>query len=211
MSAIRMPFSSRRAVARLSLAMALGAVAVFAQAGTADATGAGGCTFVAALDPAPGDAGSESLTVAVDQEITFWGTLQPNAQVDLAFAIDGEPYGDFTPAVADADGKILFVHDFDPGQEGEWTVTASVADTECAGTVRLTVTGEAGASPSPALPDTALDRPAMRPIDELGPLVALAAVGSLVAVADRRARRTLSRMNGVVDPAQPDPSSSSRR
>ena len=116
-------------------------------------TRAGGCTFVAAVDPAPGSTGSSSVSAAVGEEITFWGTFIPGAQVDLTFMDGGVPYGDFTPAIADAEGDILFVFDFQPGQEGAWTVTAGVAGTECAGTVAVMVTaasGEPTVAPSPS-------------------------------------------------------------
>lgn len=121
----------------------------------------GGCSFVAAVDPAPGDPGMGSVSAAVGEEITFWGTFIPGAQVDLTFTHAGVPYGDFTPAIADAEGDILFVHDFQSGQEGPWTVTAGVEGTECAGTVAVTVTAT-GSSPaaspsSPSVSDTATD------------------------------------------------------
>lgn len=122
---------------------------------------AGGCTFVAAIDPDPGDPGSATVTAMVGEEITFWGTFIPGATVDLTFLDDGVPYGDFTPATADADGDILFVHDFSAGQEGAWTVIAGVEGTECAGSVDVTVTAAGGMS------NTATqDRPTSRPAPE---------------------------------------------
>lgn len=159
---------------------------------------AGGCTFVAAVDPAPDEDGSQTLTVEVGEVITFWGTFVPNATVNLFFEHDGVPFGDFTPGIADASGEFLFIHDFTEGQEGSWTVTAAVPETECAGTVALTVLAAGGApatptatptaTPQPAVPDTALSpATAGRSLGSTGVFlfVILLAGASLVVVRDR--------------------------
>jgi len=144
-------------VALLALLLAVATLAL-----TAIPAAAGGCTFVAAIAPGPDDEGSPTLTAEVGEPITFWGTFVPNATVELLFEHDGVPFGDFTPGNADVAGAFLFVHDFVEGQEGTWTVTAAVPETECAGTVEVIVFAAAGAaptpvaSPAPALPDTAL-------------------------------------------------------
>jgi hypothetical protein len=115
-----------------------------------------GCTFVAALGLTPGGEGTDALTVAVHEDLVFWGYLMPMETVEFTFTFNGEPFGDWTPLTADADGYVSFVHDFQPGQEGSWTVTASVPETECAGTVNVTV---GDGTPPPALPDTAVGSP----------------------------------------------------
>jgi hypothetical protein len=124
-----------------------------------------GCTFVAALGLDASGEGSSSLTVAVDQDLVFWGVLIPLQTVEFTYLFDGQPYGDFTPLTADEEGYVSFVSSFRAGQEGVWTVTASVADTECAGTVELTVTpASATAGTPPPLPDTALVPPVSAPL-----------------------------------------------
>jgi hypothetical protein len=144
--------------------------------------GPGDCALFAATDPQPGDEGSDMLTIAVDQEVTFWGSFVPNAWVDLTFLLGGEKIGDATPALADAEGSILFLWSF---RAGEWTVIASVPETECAGAVELTVTAE-GSEPTPtlgpALPDTAGDAPA-GPVFPATAALVLLAVGGGAALA----------------------------
>ena len=147
----------RPTIARRTRPLLLAAVALLASAGAAQASvqpwpgalrgdsgqAGGDCEFVAAIAPEPGDAGSASVTAAVGQEITFWGSFVPEELVELTFEYDGVPFGDFTPATADAAGDILFVYDFSADQVGSWTVTAAVPATECAGPVEVTVTGRA--------------------------------------------------------------------
>lgn len=148
----------------LPMLLAIAALLLVASPGRA-----GGCTFVAAIDPDPGDPGSDSITAMVGEQITFWGTFIPGASVDLTFLHEGVPYGDFTPATADAEGDILFVFDFRDGQEGDWTVTAGVEATECAGTVDVTVTAAAGspsASPSGMSNTATEERPTPRQAPE---------------------------------------------
>jgi hypothetical protein len=164
---------AKLAASALALLLAIAVLAL-----TAIPAAAGGCTFVAAIAPGPDDEGSQTLTAEVGELITFWGTFVPNATVDLIFEHDGVPYGDFTPGTADSAGDFLFVHDFMDGQEGTWTVTAAVPETECAGTVEVIVAAAAGtaptpvASPAPALPDTALARSHV-PDGMGGPVVAV--------------------------------------
>lgn len=155
--------------------------------------GGEGCTFVAAVgigpvDPPPDVTGSSSLTVDLDEEITFWGTFIPNAQIDLDFFHDGVPFGDYTPGTADANGYFLFVHEFNSlqDQQGVWRVVASVADTECAGEVTVTVLGPASATP---LPNTAVAEGSAGPGGLVGALVVLAA--GLVALGSRGWRAIL--------------------
>ncbi len=142
--------------------------------------GAGdGCTFVVAVNPDADDPGGTTLTVAPDVggevEVTFWGTFIPSAQVDLFFFFDGVPYGDFTPGTADAEGEFLFLHRFGDEDQGQWRVVASVAETECAGEVLVTV-----AAPGTTVPNTALPPAATRPGES--PAISLALVGALLSV-----------------------------
>lgn len=159
----------------LPLLLAVAALLVMASPGRA-----GGCTFMAAIDPDPGDPGSDSITAMVGEEITFWGTFIPGASVDLTFLDDGMPYGDFTPATADADGNILFIFDFQAGQEGSWTVTAGVEGTECAGTVDVTVTAAAGGAPGPGPSGMSSTATAERPIPRPAPESVLLTLAVLV-------------------------------
>ena len=118
----------------------------------------GDCVLRVAVAPGPHDEGGTSLTVEPDVELTLWGSFVPGAQIDLTFTWNGAPYGDFTPGTADAEGDFLFVHSFPASQVGEWTVTAGVEGTECAGTVEIDVVAAGSASSAPApspLPDTA--------------------------------------------------------
>ncbi|MDQ3689169.1 MAG: CHRD domain-containing protein [Chloroflexota bacterium] len=127
-----------------------------------------GCTFVAALGLTAGGEGSSSLTVAVGQDLVFWGYLIPLQTVDFTYVFNGQPFGDFTPSTADEEGYVLFVSSFRAGQEGVWTVTASVAGTECAATVELTVTpASAPTGTPPLLPDTAFAPPVPEPLGGL--------------------------------------------
>jgi len=190
------------AIAVVALLLAGATVALTAVPATA-----GGCTFVAAIAPGPDDDGSQALTAEVGELITLWGTFVPNARVDLIFEHDGVPFGDYTPGNADAAGEFLFVHDFREGQEGIWTITATVADTECAGTVEVTVVGAGGAgptpagSPSPALPNTAL---APRAAGGIGEPAAAVLVGILVGAIALRFHRA-----GILGP--PGRTASDRR
>jgi hypothetical protein len=139
----------------------------------------GDCDFVAAIAPGPGDTGATSITAAVDQEITFWGSFVPETLVELTYVHDGVPFGDFTPSTADAAGDILFVHEFTADQVGSWTVTAAVPATECAGTVEVTVVGVSNTA--------AVDPSADSPLLTLG--VALVLSAALV-IARRRERHS---------------------
>jgi hypothetical protein len=160
---------------------------------------AGGCTFVAAVDPAPDEVGSAALTVEVGDVVTLWGTFVPNATVELFFEHDGVPFGNFTPGIADAAGEFLFVHDFVEGQEGTWTVTAAVPETECAGTVTITVLAASGTTPSPTptpagtaqpLPDTAIATPMQQTTTAIVFVIAL--LGALTAGAALAVRRAVA-------------------
>jgi hypothetical protein len=130
----------------------------------------GECALVAAIEPQAGDAGSDALAVSVDQEVTFWGSFLPNEWVDLTFLQDGVKVGDATPALADAEGNILFLWNFRPA--AEWIVIASVSGTDCTGTVTLTVT-DPTATPQPSLPDTAVNPAVPTPVAPVLAVVAL--------------------------------------
>jgi hypothetical protein len=178
---------SALAIAVLALLLAGATLAL-----TAIPAAAGGCTFVAAIAPGPDDEGSQVLTAEVGELITFWGTFVPDATVELTFEHDGVPFGDFTPGMADAAGEFLFVHDFMEGQEGVWTITAAVPETECAGTVEVTVVAAGGAAPTPvassapALPNTAVAQPATA--DGIGGSATAVLVLMLAAAIMRRIR-----------------------
>ena len=147
------------------------------------ATGAG-CTFLAALGLTPGGEGTDTLTVAVGEDLVFWGYLVPMETVQFTFTFNGQPFGDWTPLTADADGYVSFVHFFQSGHEGRWTVTASVPEAECAGTVNVTV---GDGTPPPAMPDTAVRSPELPPMT-LGASVLLVAIGGGM-LTNRMARR----------------------
>ena len=160
----------RPTITRRTRPLLLAVVALLAWAGAAQASvqpgpgalrgdsgqAGGDCEFVAAIAPEPGDAGSASVTAAIGQEITFWGSFVPEELVELTFEHDGVPFGDFTPATADAAGEILFLHEFSADQVGSWTVTAAVPATECAGTVEVTVTGASNTATAQSAPESLL-------------------------------------------------------
>jgi hypothetical protein len=171
----------RPTIPRLSRPLFLAVVALLALSGAAQASvqpwsgelhaeagqAGGDCEFVAAIAPGPGDAGTTSITAAVGEEITFWGSFVPETLVELTYVHEGVPFGDFTPSTADAAGDILFVHEFTADQVGSWTVTAAVPATECAGTVEVTVIG---------VSDTAAaEQSAESPVLTLGVVLLLAA------------------------------------
>ncbi len=166
----------------ISVSFAAVLLAVTLAAAPPVAAAPGDCVLRAAIDPAPGDEGSTSITVELE-EITFWGSFVPGAQIDLTFTWNGVPFGDFSPGIADAAGDFLFVHAFWGNQEGAWTVTASVPGADCAGAVDVTVS---------ALPDTAVapETPAAQ-----GLMYAVACLLAFVALtayaASRRARLRL--------------------
>jgi len=151
----------RRPTLRSAPIVACFAILTLIGAGSALAA-PGDCVLRVAVEPEPNDEGSTSLTAETDVELTLWGSFMPGAQIDLTFTWNGAPYGDFTPGTADAEGDFLFVHSFPASQVGEWTVTAGVEGTECAGTVEIEVVAAGRASPAPsasAVPDTAASPP----------------------------------------------------
>ena len=106
----------------------------------------GECLLVASTedDPTPTDA----LTATVGEDVVFQGLFQPDASVVLSLTRAGsiELQETFT---ADEFGFILAVITFEDGDEGDWIANAVVPDTECAGSVTLTVLGDGTPAPTP--------------------------------------------------------------
>jgi hypothetical protein len=96
----------------------------------------GGCALFASTDDAP--IPTSTLSVTVGETVLLEGLMQPNATVVLSLAHEGTPAGtsEFT---TDEFGYFAAELVFEPGDELTWTVTAVVPETECAGSVTLTV------------------------------------------------------------------------
>lgn len=107
--------------------------------------------------------GGSATEVPVGEEVLIEGFgFPPAAEVDLAYDVDGTPVGTDTVT---ADGAGLFDTSVtpQPGEEGLWTVTATVADGCVADTGFLVVGPAATATPTPAATPATTPAPSQLP------------------------------------------------
>jgi hypothetical protein len=156
--------------------------------------------------------GGSATEVPVGEEVLIEGFgFPPGAEVELAYDVDGTPIGTDTVT---ADGGGLFETSVtpQPGDEGLWTVTATVTNGCAADTGFLVVGPPATATPTPTPSATAAATPAASELPNVAvsrdapssgsrtPLVLLAGVAALglsgVLAARRLAHRTNAHVRG---------------
>jgi hypothetical protein len=152
--------NSRTGTRRSAIASSLALGAVLALATSVGATHLDeACT---AFVRAEGGEPAASATVAVGEslEVHGWFPSGENGEhappVFVRLEKDGVEQAVFTDVETDEHDEILLVIEFEPGDEGQWTVTAGGENTGCGGSAEVTVIGAPEATPAPGvLPDAA--------------------------------------------------------
>jgi hypothetical protein len=140
----------------IASSLALGALLALATSASADHLDEA-CT---ALVSAEGGEPAESATVAVGERLEVHGWFPSGENggppVFVRLEKEGVEQAVFTDVETDEHDEILLVIEFEPGDEGQWTIIAGGENSGCGGPAHVTVIAAAQATPTPAvLPDAA--------------------------------------------------------
>lgn len=124
--------------------------------------------------------GGAQITATVGEPVDLEGFFVGGADVNFSLIHGDEEAGTAT-FTADDEGFLGVTVDFEPGDEGVWTIIATVPDTECAAEVQVTVVA-APAAPPPATPTPASPGPLLPNTTSMPPGHSATALGLLLIV-----------------------------
>jgi CHRD domain len=141
------------------------------------------CVMLAFTEANP--EGGEVVTTTVGEPVELEGFFVGGADVNFSLFLGDEEASTAT-FTADDEGFVFVTVEFEPGDEGVWTIVASVPETECAAEVQVTVLAAPAppatptpASPAPLLPNTT-SMPQGDPATALGLLLIVSSAAALL-------------------------------